>query len=375
MEIRGKVTYLILMTFARRNELQSKGNCLIDWDINTLPFAIAIWSLDRRLWSLNTQVVEMIGFTEEELKSDPTLWITCVDSRDRDLISQAWKRLGSEVKRVTISYRFSPSKFDRPIWLREESVLYEGETGEPPRVVSTYADISDVKAGDSQKHRDVSENPGLGFEKILKSLVHDIQNNLQAIRMEIDLLQLNSSVTIDLKRIFHAIDRANLSIQDLSDYFTPPQLLLSEEKPDIILEEIVEEMQKELTRQGIQVHMYSQSPLPVVSVDSRQFRNALERILAFCQALLSEGGDLEIEVDLKEIEGRRYVELRFTSSSLNSLEMDEKEVFHPFLRVHNYRAGLGMALANEILKRHHGKIYFQKVNAKRWVFTILLEAR
>ncbi len=193
--------------------------------------------------------------------------------------------------------------------------------------------------------------------------------------MEIDLLQLTSSLSIDLKRILHAIDRANLSIQDLSDYFTPPQLLLSEEKPDIILEEIVEEMQKELTRQGIQVHMYFQSPLPAVSVDSRQFRNALERVLAFCQALLNQGGDLEIEVDLKEIEGARCVELRLTSSSLNSFEMDEKEVFHPFLRVNNYRAGLGMALASEILKRHHGRIYFEKVNAKRGVFTILLEAR
>lgn len=339
-------------------------------DVESLPCAAAVWGLEHKLLTLNHMASELIGFSIEELK-EPGFWLQRVDRRDRQLLIRAWKKAQNGESKSIVDYRFFPQGSADAIWLREMSISYRSVQGEVSGFVSIYTDITDLSPSGRRDGAGIERNVG----KVLRNLTHDIQNNLQAIRMEIDLLQLDATTSLDLRRIFHAIDRANLSIQDLNDYFVPPELLLSQQNPEIILEEVLEQMSKELSRQGIAVHVTCQTPLPLVSVDSRQFRGALERVLTFCKALLNEGGELDIGVSLKETRKERHVELKFASSSRSTLDMDEKEVFRPFLRVKNYRAGLGMALADQILQRHHGKISFQKDNPNRGTFTILLDAR
>jgi nitrogen-specific signal transduction histidine kinase len=55
------------------------------------------------------------------------------------------------------------------------------------------------------------------------------------------------------------------------------------------------------------------------------------------------------------------------------LEVDEKDVFRPFLRVNNHQIGLGMALAQQILRRNNGMISFSKENPRRAQISILLK--
>lgn len=207
-------------------------------------------------------------------------------------------------------------------------------------------------------------------EKVWKILLHDIQNNLQAIRMEIDLLKLESGSNVDFKRMLRAVDRANFSIQESSDYLTPPKLYLSEEKADIILQELVDERRQAWIPQGIEVHLTRKTALPVVSIDCKQFRSALERVLKFCQALLHDGGDLGIEANLKIVNGRQNVELRFIASARTPFDAEEGEVFRPFVRVNGHKVGLGMVIASDVLRRHHGTILFQKVASDHGIFTI-----
>jgi nitrogen-specific signal transduction histidine kinase len=107
----------------------------------------------------------------------------------------------------------------------------------------------------------------------------------------------------------------------------------------------------------------------------RQFRAALERVIEFSRLLLVQGGELEVEARLREIRRQRYLELQVITTSANSLKVDEKDVFRPFLRVNGHQVGLGMALAHQILRRHDGQILFQKETPQRGVFTILLSAR
>jgi K+-sensing histidine kinase KdpD len=133
-------------------------------------------------------------------------------------------------------------------------------------------------------------------------------------------------------------------------------------------------MERELHRQGMRLKLYHQDSLPAVRLDSRQFRKALEQIIKFSHALLPEGGEVEIETRLQEIGSRRYVRLQVVSSSAATMEVKEKEVFRPYLTVNGHQVGLGIMMAQQILRRHKGEIFFQKENPKRGGFTILLEA-
>ena len=195
---------------------------------------------------------------------------------------------------------------------------------------------------------------------ILRMLLHDIQNHLQAIRMEIDLLDLESKHQFDFGRIANAIDRASLSIQDVGDYFSSQELSLSHEHVDCIVEDVVSEFQNVFLEQGINVRLVNRQSLPLVSVDADQLRSALQRILDFCKNLLPGGGELEIEELALWQHENHTVEVRFRIFSPAPFAFDGDDLFGPFFRVNGNKIGSGMVLAKEILKRFHAQLFFAK---------------
>jgi nitrogen-specific signal transduction histidine kinase len=55
------------------------------------------------------------------------------------------------------------------------------------------------------------------------------------------------------------------------------------------------------------------------------------------------------------------------------LDVDDKDVFRPYLIVNECRVGLTMSLARQILRHHFGKIIFHKEQRNRGVFSILIK--
>ena len=101
----------------------------------------------------------------------------------------------------------------------------------------------------------------------------------------------------------------------------------------------------------------------------------LKRVVEFSLALLPHGGVMEISSGRRKIRDRQYIELKVASSSDTSLGLEERDVFQPFLQVNGYQVGLGIELAQQILRRHQGKIFFKKQTPQRGQFTILLRDR
>lgn len=340
--------------------------------LDMLPCAIGLWSLERRFCVLNEAAIQLVGFSGHDFRDDPSLWMSRIHPRDRGLFSTAWKRLQGGEKMVSCDYRFSPNKDEKEIWLRDVSVACKNPQGEIEGIASTYTDISDLKVRHSKSQEEERAENMVG---IVDGLVHEIQNNLHVISMGLDLLRLARTAPQDCGAVVNGIERTNKSLKELREYFFPPKSQFSTENPAIILEDVVRHMERELNRQGVRLRVIRRAPLPLVRLDLTQFRSALERVMEFSRALLPQGGELEVEAGLQEIGGQQYVELKVASSSATSLDVEEKDVFRPFLRVNNHQVGLGIALAHQILVRHHGNIFFQKENPQRGLFTILLNVR
>lgn len=316
--------------------------------------------------------MQLTGFSGQEFREDSSLWMSRINPRDRSLVLTAWKKLQGGEKLVSCDYRFSPKKEAKEIWLRNVSVPYQNPQGGVEGIASTYTDISDLKV---RRHRGQEGERGEDVVGIIDGLVHEIQNNLQMISMGLDLLRLSRTAPQDCGAVVRGIERTSKSLKELREYFLPPESEFSTENPAIILEEVVGQMERELHRQGVRLRMVRPGPLPLVQLDLKQFRSALERVMEFSCALLPKGGELKIEAGLQEIGSERYVELKVASSSATFLEVEEKDVFRPFLRLNNHQVGLGITLAHQILRRHQGNILFQKKNPQRGLFTILLKVR
>ena len=114
--------------------------------------------------------------------------------------------------------------------------------------------------------------------------------------------------------------------------------------------------------------------MPLVRLDWNEFRTVLGQVIEFAGFLLPSGGQLELKIGVQEHQGKHHIGLQISCASATSLAIKENDVFRPFIKVNGRQAGLGIALAKQILGRHNGDISFQKPNPRRGLFTISLEA-
>jgi len=339
--------------------------------LNAIPSPIAIWSGDRRWWTVNSAATRLTGFSELDFHRNPKLWIEYVHPQDRVDLLAAWDRLRDGEKKVSCEYRFFPKMSQSEIWLRDESESCPVLGEETRAICSAYAHLSGLD-GRKQRYREEAK-PLYPAEKIIRELTHAIQNSLQTIIGEIEILDLPATAPSEYQVIVNKVDEIDRFLREANEYFSPVRTPFSIVDPLVVLKDLQRIVGKDLADHGIRVSMVCKNTLPEVFVDPTEFRNAVRQVIDFSLVLLPKGGEVLLDAGQKTINGKRFIELSVTSISESSLACEEKDVFQPFVRVSDQRVGLSMAIAQEILRRQHGKINFRKESRHRGVFTILME--
>ena len=340
--------------------------------LESLPCAIAIWQGDGVLSFLNCRAKHLTGFSDDDFQRSPSLWISRIDPADRDLFSAAWKKLVEGERIACCDYHFLPKENGNKIWLREVSVSYQDSHGSVQRIISNYTDITDLTVGDSKSYK-TSRRETLA--SAIDGLVHEIQNDLQAINMELDLMQLEGDVAPAYQPLIKRMEHFNKLIQELKEGLLPSKVQFGPGNPEAILQDAFRDMENELRDQAIRSRVVRRTPIPSVQIDLRQFRSAVKRIIEFCRSLLPRGGEIVAEVGLTNFEGQRHIEIKLAASSLCASALEERDGLQPFVLVNERQASLGLALAYQVLRRQHGKVFFQRESPQRGLFTILLKVR
>jgi nitrogen-specific signal transduction histidine kinase len=333
--------------------------------LKDFPMGVAVWYVEPFFCVLNRSARELTGFSDRDFQQNESLWLSRVHRQDRASISAARRKLQSGKKKVTCDYRFLPNGHREEIWIRDVSLTWQTHDDKIGGIVSVYTDISTLMAGSTQSTPDLS--------KVIKGLTHDVRNYVHVIGGALETFRLTGSLPLQAQKIINPIEEINRLLGDLEEYFFPPNTQLSVANAVLLLRDVILKMQDELLRRGVHLKLVHESSLPYVRLDARQVRRAIQRVLDFSVALLPKGGRLNIKARRREIDSTPYVELQIVSDSADSLEIDEKEVFQPFLQVRKYKAGLSLALARETLYRNRGQISFRKNNFRQVLFSVLLE--
>jgi len=337
---------------------------------DSFPCAVVVWNRERRATVVNRAAREMFGFEPGELEAKSSLWMDGIHAEDGDLFRAAWNKLMAGEKRISCDYRFI--RGEKKFWIRDVSVCRDGDDGAGRTITSVYADVSDLHR---ERRRDWDDRRFEEIGDIIDSMVHGIKNDLQIISSGFDLMCLTTgSEVTDYQSLLESIQRISRTILELREFFSPREPKFSRASPKAILEELVRDTQTKLRRQNIELRVRCQGAMPLVRLDWNEFRTVLGQVIEFAGFLLPSGGQLELKIGVQEHQGKHQIGLQISCASATSLTIKENDVFRPFLKVNGRQAGLGIALAKQILGRHNGDISFQKPNPRRGLFTISLEA-
>ena len=99
--------------------------------VQSLPAVTYAEALDDgRTLSIGPQVVEMLGFTEDEWMSDSLLWMKVIHPDDRDWVVESCDRANQTGEQWVGEYRMI-AKDGRVVWIRDEASLVRGSQGQP----------------------------------------------------------------------------------------------------------------------------------------------------------------------------------------------------------------------------------------------------
>ncbi|HEY7219313.1 MAG TPA: PAS domain-containing protein [Candidatus Binatia bacterium] len=338
--------------------------------LDAIPCAVVVWNRDHAAMVVNRGAREMFGFEAGELEANPSLWMNHIHAEDRDLFSAAWNKLMAGEKKISCDYRFV--RGEKEFWIRDVSVCRDGGAAAREGITSVYVDVSDLRR-EHRRERDEKRFEEVG--DIIDTMVHGVKNDLQIISSGFDLMCLTTGTEAsDYQSLFESIQRISRTILELREFFSPPEPKLSRASPKAILDELVRDTQAKLRRQNIDLRVRCQGAMPLLRLDWNEFRKVLGQVIEFAGFLLPAGGELELKIAVQEVDGKHQIALQVGCASATSLAVKETDIFRPFLKVNGRQAGLGIALARQILGRHNGDISFQKPDPRRGLFTISLQA-
>ena len=208
------------------------------------------------------------------------------------------------------------------------------------------------------------------------NLAADLNNPLMAIigysTLMLEDRKIPAARRKDLMMIQQEASRAAKVTKDLLDYAGKRQPRFQVIDIEVPLDQTLSLMEPRLRQGGIAVVKSMQRPLPFVSADPDQIKQAFINVMNNAIDSMRRGGRLEIHIT----KGANNVEVSFSDSGDGIPEEMLSRIFEPFfsLKPDGGGTGLGLSLAQSVIQQHRGSIEVTSQLGFGTCFTIRLPA-
>ncbi|RJQ13285.1 MAG: sensor histidine kinase [Nitrospiraceae bacterium] len=219
--------------------------------------------------------------------------------------------------------------------------------------------------------------------EIATGLAHEIKNPLAGIKVSMEVLSEDSSLSAEdrtvLTQVIGEVRRIDALLKGLLNFAKPPVPQLTPTNVNNIIDICMTFSTKIPSAssgnglKAIAVVKNFDSRLPVIMADQMQLQQVFLNLLLNAVDAMSGGGTLTINTSRNPDGKAIRIEIGDTGKGINRELV--KKIFQPFFTTKAKGTGMGLAITRRIVEEHGGGISIESEQGKGTTFTIVLPVR
>jgi diguanylate cyclase (GGDEF)-like protein/PAS domain S-box-containing protein len=179
--------------------------------VEQLPLIVYVDALDESSSNIFTshQIEPMLGYTVEEWREDPDLFVRTLHPEDRDRVLAAHARTHKTHEPLSLEYRLISRQGDT-VWVRDEGVVVLDDEGQPLYLQGFVLDITAERELQDQLRHQALFDPLTGLAN--RAFFHEQLDHAISIRSETE--DVTAVVFIDLDEFKQVNDQHGHSVGD-----------------------------------------------------------------------------------------------------------------------------------------------------------------
>jgi signal transduction histidine kinase len=206
-------------------------------------------------------------------------------------------------------------------------------------------------------------------------ITHEIRNPLASVGLYLELLSdeigENPEAGRLVKSLSNEVDRLSEITETYLRFVRLPKPKLEREDLGALASSVMEFSRGELSLAHIDLDLAIASGLPEVAADENQIRQALLNLVRNAKEAMPQGGRIRVEVGTVD---SSWVRLAVGDSGPGISPENLSKIFDPFFSTKEKGTGLGLALVQQIVSDHGGRIEVDLPSSGGTTFAILLPA-
>jgi signal transduction histidine kinase len=212
--------------------------------------------------------------------------------------------------------------------------------------------------------------------RMAAQITHEVRNPLASIGLYAELLADEISERGDEPRrlvssIISEVDRLTEITETYLRFTRLPQAKLEREDLGAVVTAALEFSRAELAQAGITLAMEVTPGLPEVAADEAQIRQALLNLVRNAREAMPRGGTLRVVVDAPTPD---QVRICVSDTGPGIASEDLGKIFDPFFSTKTKGTGLGLALVQQVVVDHAGRIDVQSPAGEGTRFSLIFPA-
>ena len=220
-------------------------------------------------------------------------------------------------------------------------------------------------------------------KKLLNSVSHELRSPLARINLSLALLRSHFTPDSDdlFQRLDHDVEKIDLLMGQLLTLSRLEAGFSSAEKEDVDFSQLVEETAADANFEaqalGKSVSLQTTGSIILRNADPHALRSACENVIRNAVRFTRPGTDVQIvlEIDRSSPETPAYLSVRDCGPGVPAASLEA--IFQPFYRITGQGEeaggnGLGLAIACEAIRLHHGTIRAENIRPEGLEITIRL---